>query len=205
MAPEPLFDFDTFAATGEPVVPVVSVLAPSSSESVLAPSSSESTTAPEVRVIRSDKRRRTISARMVNGVMELRIPARTSAAEEKRWIAEMLGRFQRKKATDRVDLMSRAKSLATQLELPVPDSIRWVTNQEQRWGSCTPVDRTIRISDKLVGAPLWVLDYVIVHEMAHLRYANHGPRFWSLVNRYPKTERARGYLMALGNSEDTDD
>jgi predicted metal-dependent hydrolase len=144
---------------------------------------------------------------MVNGVMELRIPARTSQAEEKRWITEMSARFMRKKASDEVDLMARAKMLSAQCDLPVPDTIRWVTNQEQRWGSCTPVDRAIRISDKLIGAPLWVLDYVIVHEMAHLRVADHSPKFWTLVNRYPKTERARGYLMALGLNDgiaDTD-
>ncbi len=207
MPPEPLFDFDTFTAP-DSVAPAaiapVATVGPAAIAPVTPPDPAGPVT-PEVRVIRSDKRRRTISARMVGGVMELRIPARTSVAEETRWVTEMLGRFQRKKATDRVDLTSRAKSLAAQLELRVPDSIRWVTNQEQRWGSCTPVDRAIRISDKLVGAPLWVLDYVIVHEMAHLRYANHGPRFWSLVNRYPKTERARGYLMALGNTEDTGD
>jgi predicted metal-dependent hydrolase len=156
---------------------------------------------PEVRVIRSDKRRRTISARMVNGVMELRIPARTSQAEEKRWIAEMSARFMRKKASEEVDLMARARILSVQCDLPVPETIRWVTNQEQRWGSCTPADRAIRISDKLIGAPLWVLDYVVVHEMAHLRFADHSPKFWALVNRYPKTERARGYLMALGLNE----
>jgi predicted metal-dependent hydrolase len=157
--------------------------------------------APEVRVIRSDKRRRTISARMVNGVMELRIPARTSVADEKKWTEEMLARLMRKKSTDKVDLVARARSLAAEFELPMPDTIRWVTNQEQRWGSCTPVDRAIRISDKLSGTPLWVLDYVIVHEMAHLRHADHGPKFWAVVNRYPKTERARGYLMALGLNE----
>jgi predicted metal-dependent hydrolase len=183
---EPLFDpdapFPVAVAAAAPVVPPT----------------------PEVRVIRSDKRRRTISARMVNGVMELRIPARTSVADEKKWTDEMLARLMRKKSTDQVDLMVRARALATAFELPIPSTIRWVTNQEQRWGSCTPVDRAIRISDKLTGTPLWVLDYVIVHELAHLRHADHSPKFWALVNRYPKTERARGYLMALGLNEGPD-
>ena len=43
-----------------------------------------------------------------------------------------------------------------------------------------------------------------MHELAHLIEANHGPRFWKVVNRYPRTERARGYLMAIG-LEDLDD
>ncbi len=165
----------------------------------------EAAPVPEVRVIRSDKRRRTISARMVHGVMELRIPARTSVADEKKWTEEMLARLMRKKSTDQIDLMVRARALAAEFELPIPDTIRWVANQEQRWGSCTPVDRAIRISDRLTGTPPWVLDYVIVHEMAHLRHGDHSPKFWAVVNRYPKTERARGYLMALGLNEGMSD
>ncbi|MEZ4836614.1 MAG: M48 family metallopeptidase [Caldilineaceae bacterium] len=81
------------------------------------------------------------------------------------------------------------------------ESIRWVTNQNKRYGSCTPSERTIRISHRLAKVPQFVLDYVIVHELAHLLEANHGKRFWKLVNRYPKTERARGYLMAMGLEE----
>ncbi len=77
-------------------------------------------------------------------------------------------------------------------------SIRWVTNQNSRLGSCTPSDGTIRISHRLGKAPAFVRDYVIVHELAHLLEANHGPNFWKLVYRFPKTERARGYLMAMG-------
>jgi predicted metal-dependent hydrolase len=86
--------------------------------------------------------------------------------------------------------------------LPAPDSIRWVTNQEGRWGSCTPTDRTIRISSRLVGEPGWVLDYVIVHELAHLVVQGHDRAFWDLVERYPRTERARGFLIARGLESD---
>jgi predicted metal-dependent hydrolase len=80
-------------------------------------------------------------------------------------------------------------------------SIRYVTNQRRCYGSCTPRQGTIRISDEVARLPAWVRDYVIVHELAHLAEANHGPRFWKLVNRYTLTERARGYLMALGLEE----
>jgi predicted metal-dependent hydrolase len=48
-----------------------------------------------------------------------------------------------------------------------------------------------------------VLDYLLVHELAHLEVADHGPRFWELVDRYPLTERARGYLMALDHRAGT--
>jgi predicted metal-dependent hydrolase len=80
-------------------------------------------------------------------------------------------------------------------------SIRYVSNQNGRFGSCTPSRGTIRLSDRLVAMPTWVRDYVIVHELAHLEEANHGPRFWQLVNHYPLAERARGYLMAIGLEE----
>jgi predicted metal-dependent hydrolase len=77
-------------------------------------------------------------------------------------------------------------------------TIRYVTNQNGRFGSCTPENGTIRLSHRLATMPAWVRDYVLVHEMAHFLEANHGPRFWELVYRYPLAERARGYLMAVG-------
>lgn len=80
--------------------------------------------------------------------------------------------------------------------------MRYVKNQNSRFGSCTPADGTIRLSDRLATMPTWVRDYVLVHELAHLLEANHGPNFWKLVNRYPLTERARGYLMAVGLESD---
>ncbi|MFQ5419605.1 MAG: M48 family metallopeptidase, partial [Anaerolineae bacterium] len=80
-------------------------------------------------------------------------------------------------------------------------SIRYVKNQNSRHGSCTPSRGTIRISHRLAEMPLWVERYVVMHELAHLREANHGRRFWQLVNQYPLTERARGYLMAVGLEE----
>ena len=78
-----------------------------------------------------------------------------------------------------------------------PASVRWVTNQGSRWGSCTPVDRTIRLSTRMQGMPSWVVDYVLVHELAHLLVAGHGPRFWAEVENYPRAERARGYLEGV--------
>ena len=156
-------------------------------------------------VIRSPKRRKTVQARLVGGVVQVSIPARMSKAEEERWVAEMVGRFERKAAVAPIDLAARAEVLATRYRLEQPASIRWVDNQEWRWGSCTPADRTIRLSTRLGGYPVWVVDYVIVHELAHLSVAGHGRDFWALVNRYPKTERARGFLIAKGMDGDEEE
>ena len=153
------------------------------------------------RVIRSAKRRKTVGARLVGGVVEVTIPSWMSKAEEARWVEEMRRRFTRARTSAEVDLAARARDLSRRYSLPAPASIRWVDNQLGRWGSCTPADGTIRISNRLAGMPLWVLDYVLVHELAHLRHPDHSKAFWAAVARYPRTERARGYLMGAGLDE----
>ncbi|MGH8991946.1 MAG: M48 metallopeptidase family protein [Acidimicrobiia bacterium] len=148
----------------------------------------------DVQVIRSARRRKTVSARRVDGVVRVSIPATMSRADEERWVAEMVRRLDRSASTLGIDLTERATTLAERYDLPRPGSIRFVDNQDLRWGSCTPSEGTIRISAKLATEPAWVLDYVLVHELAHLVVAGHNRRFWDLVARYPKAERARGWL-----------
>lgn len=100
-------------------------------------------------------------------------------------------------------LARRARELTAE-HLPAdvwPVSIRWVSTMGVRWASCTPSDRTIRVSDRLRDAPGWVLDYVIVHELAHVLVAGHDADFWALVERYPRSERARGYLEGVTAAE----
>jgi YgjP-like, metallopeptidase domain len=148
-----------------------------------------------------------VQARQVGEVLRVSIPASMTTAEEEKWVAEMVRRMERQYASRGIDLEARAALLASRYRLPLPASIRWVGNQEFRWGSCTPADGTIRISSRLAREPGWVLDYVIVHELAHLRVRRHGPAFWALVERYPLTERARGFLIARGleRGDDGDD
>ncbi|MGH9207065.1 MAG: M48 metallopeptidase family protein [Acidimicrobiales bacterium] len=129
-------------------------------------------------------------------VLRVSIPASMTKVEEERWVSEMIRRARRWSATELIDLENRARSLVDRFALPAPSFVDWAYNQNSRWGSCTPADRSIRISSHLAGMPEWVLDYVIVHELAHIVEPTHGPNFWELVNRYPRTERARGYLMA---------
>ena len=143
----------------------------------------------EVTVIRSAKRRKTAQARLVDGVLEVRIPARSSRAEERRLVEQFRRRFERSSAGERIDLAARARKLAKAHDLPVPAEIRWVSNQEHRWGSCTPATGTIRLSDRMADFPTWVIDHVIVHELAHLVVHRHDARFQELAGRYPLAER----------------
>jgi predicted metal-dependent hydrolase len=152
----------------------------------------------DVEVIRSPRRRKTVEASVVDGRIRLLLPARMSAKEERHWVEVMRRRLERQLKPPTVDLPARAAELARRYDLPRPASIRWVDNQQQRWGSCTPADGTIRISSRLDGFPGWVVDAVIVHELAHLAVPNHSPAFRALADRYPRMERAAGYLLAKG-------
>jgi len=156
----------------------------------------------EVTVIRSSKRRKTAQARLVEGRLEVRIPARSSAAEESRLVEQFRRRFDRASTTQRIDLTTRARHLARAHDLPRPSDIRWVSNQAHRWGSCTPSTGAVRISDRMAGFPTWVIDHVIVHELAHLVERRHNARFAALVARYPLAERAEGFLIARSGLTD---
>jgi predicted metal-dependent hydrolase len=159
----------------------------------------------KVEVVRSARRRKTVQAREVGGVLRVSIPATMTKAEEEHWVAQMVERMGRRSSTATIDLEARAAQLADRYRLPHPKRITWSDRQEWRWGSCTPVDGSIRISSRLGREPLWVLDYVITHELAHLIVPRHDAKFWALVGRYPRAERARGFLMARGAEPDEDD
>ncbi len=149
-----------------------------------------------VDIVRSVRRTRTVQAAMVDGRLRLMIPAGMTDAEADRWAEQMKQRIARKRTSAAIDLVDRAARLSRRHGLPVPASIGWSDRQLQRWGSCTPATGTIRISNRVASMPPWVLDYVIVHELAHLAEPGHGPAFHRLVDRYELAERARGYLMA---------
>jgi predicted metal-dependent hydrolase len=160
---------------------------------------------PVVEVRRSQRRRRTVSAYRDGERVVVLIPDRFSRAEETEWVERMLARLAaREERIQRTDneLSLRAHRLTSRY-LPdyahrvTPASVRWVKNQNGRWGSCTPDDGTIRISHRIQEMPDWVIDYVLLHELAHLVVPSHSARFWDLVNRYPKAERARGYLEGI--------
>lgn len=157
-------------------------------------------------MIRSPRRRKTAQARMVEGVLVIRIPGTASAAEEARLVQTFRARFERAQRSEGIDLTARARRLATRFDLPRPTEISWSATQHHRWGSCSPSTGRIRISDRMAELPPWVVDHVIVHELAHLVEADHGPAFKALVARNPLAERAEGYLLAVegGTAADRD-
>lgn len=166
------------------------------------PSRAAGSEQPIVEVRRSRKRRRTVAAYREDDRVVVMIPARLSAKEEREWVATMLERLERSEARRRPSdarLKRRAAELSNRYlgGLAEPETVRWVDNQNSRWGSCTPSDRSIRLSRRLQGMPSWVIDYVLVHELAHLIEAGHTAAFWAWVDRYPKAERAKGFLEGV--------
>lgn len=159
-----------------------------------------------VEVRRSKRRTRTVSAYLDGDTMVVLLPARMSAAEERKWVAEMERRLHRtevrkKSPARRSDdaLLARCAELSARYldGKASPVTVRWVPPMRTRWASATPTQGTIRVSDRLREVPSWVLDYVLVHELTHLLVPSHNADFWALCRRYEKTERAIGYLEGL--------
>ena len=153
----------------------------------------------EVVVKRSARRRKTISARMVGGVMEVLAPASISDAALAGHIQKLRCRLEKRTYPKDDHHLHERACLLNQKYFQGSlawNSIQYSSNQERRRGSCNCLARTIRISSSLALLPQWVEDYVIVHELAHLVEPNHGPRFKALVHRYPLAERAIGFLIA---------
>jgi len=138
-----------------------------------------------VEVRRSTRRRRTVSAYRDGDTIVVLVPARLRKADEQRLVSDLVERITRREASQarsgarRGDaaLVGRARELSTQYldGRPQPSSVRWVRNMATRWGSCTMADRTIRLSHRLQPMPSWVIDYVLVHELAHWAIGSSGP------------------------------
>jgi len=159
----------------------------------------------EIELVRGTPRRKHVEAVLVGDRLRVSFPRWMSVAEAQVTAQELAERMRRRTESAAIDIAARARRLARQYDLPRPRSVRWVDNMRQRWGSCTPEDGTIRVSSRLAAYPPWVLDYVLVHELAHLVEANHGLRHDALVDRYPYAERARGFLVAVDLDPDDGD
>jgi len=155
---------------------------------------------PPIRILATRRRRRTVAARLRSGILEVMVPASMSRDEQQRWADVMRGRIERqllrRRPTDE-RLQRRAESLN---ERYFEGRLRWnsvgFSEATTLWGSCTFASGAVRIARRVAGFPDWVLDFELLHELAHLVHSDHGPAFHEILNRYPLAERARGYLLA---------
>jgi len=153
----------------------------------------------EIIVIRSARRKKSSSAYRQGGRIIISIPARMTKAEEAQVVPELISIIRNREAAktpSEAALATRIDALLTELApeiLERPSSVTWKSMRE-RWGSCTTLDRTIRISDRLKLAPAYALDYVLFHEAIHLQWAHHGQEFTELLARFEDSELASAYL-----------
>ncbi len=151
----------------------------------------------EIELVRGTRRRKHVEAVLVGDRLRVSFPRWMSIDEAQVTAQELAERMRRRTDSAAIDVAARARRLAREHGLPRPASVRWVDNMRHRWGSCTPEDGSIRVSARLAAFPSFVLDYVLVHELAHLVVPSHGPAHDALVDGFPQAERARGFLMAV--------
>ena len=156
---------------------------------------------PPVRIVASRRRRRTVSARLRSGVLELLVPSWMPQSERQQWAEKMRLRLERRAVRSRPSDQRLAERAGALNERHFGGRLRWTSigfvEMAHIWGSCTFTSGAIRIARRAASLPDWVLDYLLVHELAHLEQSDHGPAFHELENRYPLSERAKGYLMAI--------
>ena len=153
---------------------------------------------PHVEVRVSKRRKKTAGAHWEGDRIVVVVPTHLRGEELDRMVESLAGRLHRHRPhlhSSDDHLEQRAIALGRRyLDGVTPSSIRWSTTQNKRWGSCTFSTREIRISERLRVAPTWVLDSVIVHELAHLIEPNHSPRFRALEARFPRHKEAEVFL-----------
>lgn len=161
-------------------------------------------TRPPVEVRTSTRRRKYATAFWQGDGIVVVLPARMARAERDAMVENLVQRVLRHRpnagASDDA-LAARAAALADRyLDGVRARSVRWSPQQRRRWGSCTLETRDIRISELLRPTPTWVVDAVLVHELAHLLEHGHGARFRTLASRYERMGDADQFLAgyALG-------
>jgi predicted metal-dependent hydrolase len=161
----------------------------------------------EIVVIRSTRRKRNIAAYRQGGQIIVSIPARLSKADERAIVPEMVAKIRASEAAriiDESELSERCGELLATWAPEIterPTSVSWKRAMNERWGSCTSVDGTIRISERLQAVPAYVLDFVLFHESIHLRCGDHGSQFQGILARFPKAEVAEAYLAGYEAAE----
>lgn len=179
------------------------------------PASSSSLAPPSVSFVRHPRARRYLIRVRLDGSVRVTIPRRGSRREaeafyqkQREWIAVQRRRVaevrerlpedlseadqRRLRAQAKRELPPRLMALAAEVGVSVRKvSVR---NQRQRWGSCSQ-SGLICLNWRLVTMPGWVRDYVLYHELMHVKQMDHSPKFWALVAQVcPDYQRARRWL-----------
>ncbi|MBN2303095.1 MAG: M48 family metallopeptidase [Anaerolineae bacterium] len=169
-----------------------------------------------VEVLRDRRLTKSVRWTVSQHTIQVRAPERLPAAELDRMVEDIIARVLKSRASARRrnddDLEARARRINRECfngELKW-HTIRWVDNMQRRLGSCTSggaTDGDIRISDRIKSWPDYVVDYIVAHELAHRKHPNHSPAFWEYLDRYPYTERARGFIdgVSFAQGDDPDD
>jgi len=157
---------------------------------------------PEIEVRASTARVKSATARFEGSRFVVLVPAHLGAREREEMVTALLARANRRRATlhtSDAELLERALALApAYVGTARPQSVRFVSNQQTRWASCSARSGEIRISDRLRGAPQWVLDVILIHELCHLVHLDHSPAFHALADRAPRKRDAEMFLLGLG-------
>lgn len=161
---------------------------------------------PEVEIRASTRRKKTGTAHWSGSRIVVQIPHRLRGRERAVFIDDLVGRLLTQRpqnAGGDASLEERARKLAELYNDGVaPSAVRWAKNQQSRWASCSPASREIRISSRLRQCPEWVIDAVLVHELAHLHEADHSPAFYEIAERFPRQGESalflEGYALGLG-------
>ena len=164
----------------------------------------------KVEVKRSKRAKRNVTAYRDNDKTVVTVPIRMAKRDIDAYVVELVNRLDDRDERDssQVALEQRARALSRKYlgqdlfeTHKVPVKIRWVVNQNSRWGSCTPDEGTIRLSHRMQRMPGYVIDSVIVHELIHLLITDHSPAFYELMNKFPQHEKAKTYLDGYSHAQ----
>jgi hypothetical protein len=198
---EPEHPFESQPAPDAPTPAVEGADPVAREEPVMEPESAQA--APEVEVRISKRRKKTSEAKWVGGRIVVSLPAHLDVESRQKtidWLVErLLTRHRLQSGLDDDGLLARAIELSDRYLVGArPASVRWVTNQTARWGSCSYYSGQIRLSHRLRVVPEWVLDSVLVHEVAHLTHPDHSSAFHKLAGAYPRHKEAGVFLAGYG-------
>lgn len=161
---------------------------------------------PEIEIRASARRQKTGTAHWSGSRIVVQIPARLRSRERAVFVDDLVQRLLTQRPQNSAgdsSLEERANELADLYNDGVkPRSVRWVNNQRARWASCSPATKEIRVSSRLRQCPQWIIDSVLVHELAHLQEADHSAAFYEIAHRHPRQTDSglylEGYALGLG-------